>query len=251
MTTPARLEHDPAVPAAPAAPGRQRAALSPLWQLAAPSTQCQRAALPPPLQRAAMPRPWWHAAAGPRGADSTRTLRGDTMVVRGYTMVELLTAVAVVAILAVVAIPSYSAYVVRAKRAQAKTSLVQAAQYLERVYSQSGCYSYTDANSCAKGAATPPGLLVIVPATTATDYAVAFMVAPTATANGQSYTLAATPCGAGPACAGGSTFTDAVCGALTLDNAGAKGALGVSPTLTTSTAPVGPVLAAIQQCWDR
>lgn len=165
---------------------------------------------------------------------------------RGFTLTELMIAVGVVAILAAVAIPSYSAYVVRGKRAEAKTALMQAAQFMERIYSQSGCYGFTDAASCAAGA----GAAVTVPTTAgASDYAVAFSAAPS-TLNNQGYTLAATPCGStGANCTTGSTFTDPACGTLTLDNAGAKGALGVSP-LTTATA-TGATLAAIGQCWDR
>lgn len=165
--------------------------------------------------------------------------------VGGFTLIELMVAVAVVAVLAVVALPSYTAYVTRAKRAQAKTALLQAAQSMERVYSQSGCYGFTDAISCAKGAAVPPGQTVAVPGTSATDYSLAFQGTV-----GPSYTLAATPCGAGTACTSGSTFTDPTCGALTVDNTGAKGALGVSSSVTTANA-TGATLAAIQQCWDR
>jgi len=155
---------------------------------------------------------------------------------RGVTLTELLIVLAVVALLAAIAIPSYSAYVVRGKRAEAKTALLQAAQYMERIYSQSGCYSYTDANSCARGAPVPPGLAVTVPTTTATDYAVTFSVDPTvAVPPGQGFTLQAAP-----------TFTDTDCGTLTLDNAGTKGALGQ----TTATA-TGATLTAIGQCWNR
>ena len=155
---------------------------------------------------------------------------------RGVTLTEMLIVMAVVALLAAIAIPSYSAYVVRGKRAEAKTALLQAAQYMERIYTQSGCYSFTDANSCARGAPIAPGLAVTVPTTTATDYAVTFSVDPTAAVPpGQAFTLAATP-----------IFPDADCGVLTLDNAGTKGALG----MTTATA-TGATLAAIGQCWNR
>jgi type IV pilus assembly protein PilE len=163
--------------------------------------------------------------------------------VRGFSLIELMIAVAVAAILAVVAIPSYSAYVIRSKRAEAKTALLQAAQYLERNFSQAGCYNYADAPSCTAQSGNQAGF----PTTSATDYG----VAPVGGVLGaQTYVLAATPCGAGGACTGGSTFTDPDCGALTLDNTGAKGALAVSATLTTSTA-TGTTLASIQQCWQR
>jgi len=169
-----------------------------------------------------------HAGLRPGGAGAVRAPRG-------FTLVELIIAMAVLALLAAIAIPSYSAYVVRGKRAQAKTSLLQAAQSMERVYSQSGCYTFTDANSCANGAAVPPGLAVTAPpGTTATDYAVTFQAQA-----GQTYSMVATP----------TTFADPACGALTLDNTGAKGALGVS-NLNTTTA-TGATLTSIQQCWDR
>jgi type IV pilus assembly protein PilE len=147
-------------------------------------------------------------------------------------------AVAVVAILAAVAIPSYSAYVIRAKRSEAKTALLQAAQFLERNYSQAGCYNFSDPASCAAGA----GIAVKLPATTsATDYAI-----PAPPLAGQTYTLSATPCGVAGNCASGSVFTDPDCGVLTLDNTGVKGALGGN-TLTAT----GAALAAIQRCWQR
>lgn len=185
------------------------------------------------------------AARGVLQRAGRRVARRPARALGGFTLIELMVAVAVVAVLAVVALPSYTAYVTRAKRAQAKTALLQAAQSMERVYSQSGCYGFTDANSCVKGAAVPPGQAVAVPGTSATDYSLAFQGAVT-----QSYTLVATPCGAGTACTSGSTFTDPTCGALTVDNTGAKAALGVSTSLTTANA-TGATLAAIQQCWDR
>jgi type IV pilus assembly protein PilE len=162
----------------------------------------------------------------------------------GFSLIELMIAVAVVAILAVVAVPSYSAYVVRGKRAEAKTALLQAAQYLERNFSQAGCYNFTDAPTCSGVAAT--GAPVTVPAPSTPDYA----FNPVPALLSQSYVITASPCGVVGGCASGSTFMDPDCGALTLDNAGAKGALAASATLTTATA-TGTTLAAIQQCWQR
>jgi len=159
---------------------------------------------------------------------------------RGFTLVELMVAVAVVAILAAIAIPSYSAYVVRGKRAQAKAALLQAAQFLERNYSSAGCYDFSDAPSCL--ARKPVGAgTAVAPSNTTSDYAMAFGALPAGTLPGQGFTLTATPCGAfAGGCAGGSTFTDAECGTFTLDNTGAKGALA------------GAAAAAVaQQCWGR
>jgi type IV pilus assembly protein PilE len=175
------------------------------------------------------------------------------LALRGFSLIELMITVAVVAILAVVALPSYSAYVIRSKRAEAKTALLQAAQYLERNFSQAGCYDFTDAPSCNNRGPIGNGQAVGVPATSVTDYVIALGAAvppPTAAAPGQGYSLSATPCGEGGGCANGSNFDDPDCGVLTLDQTGAKGAVNVSNSVNTATA-TGTVLAGIQKCWQR
>ncbi len=68
-------------------------------------------------------------------------------VARGFTLVELLIAVAIVAILAAIAYPSYRNQIERSRRADAQTVLMQAAQFMERIYTENGCYN-PDAN-CA------------------------------------------------------------------------------------------------------
>jgi len=148
-------------------------------------------------------------------------------------MIEVLIAVTLVGILAAVAIPQYSAYVIRGQRAAAKTALEQMAQFLERNYTASGCYNFADGPSCvAQG-----GNAVVPPFTSApTDGSAAtygILVAPAA----QSFLVTATPCGAGGGCPATANqgFTDPDCGALTLDNTGAK------------TAAAGTVA----RCWAR
>ncbi len=53
---------------------------------------------------------------------------------RGFTLIELMIAVAIVAILATIAYPSYIQQVRKGRRAQAKTDLVAFTQTLERTF---------------------------------------------------------------------------------------------------------------------
>jgi len=156
----------------------------------------------------------------------------------GFTLVELIVAMAIIAILTAIAVASYTSYVTRAKRAAARQVLVQAAQLLERNYTVSGCYSYTTADACRAGSGTAVSLPQRAPAEGTASYSVAFSPG----TGGQTFTLTATPCGAsGATCsaAGGAFeagYTDPNCGAYTLDNAGTKGVTGTG---------------GVTSCWQR
>jgi len=63
----------------------------------------------------------------------------------GFTLIELMVAVAIVGILASIAIPSYTKYVQRSKRTEAMVALMQAAQIQEKFYSQNLKYAYNPA----------------------------------------------------------------------------------------------------------
>ena len=160
----------------------------------------------------------------------------------GFTMIELLTVLVLVAVLAAIAIPSYSAYVKRGQRAAAKAALQQAAQFLERNYTSSGCYNYTTAAECSAQAGVP----VVSPVTVApTDGGpVVYNIAqpafapPAGFAPGQYFSVTATP-----------TSPDPDCGALTMDNTGQQ---CIAPGGATTCSGAGPAAAAaVAACWQR
>jgi len=61
--------------------------------------------------------------------------------VRGFTLIELVVAVAIVGILTVIVYPSYRTYIVRSSRSAAQTELLQLANLQEKIYLNSNGYS--------------------------------------------------------------------------------------------------------------
>lgn len=60
---------------------------------------------------------------------------------RGFTLIELMMAVAIVAMLASIALPGYTQYVVRSRRAAAQGDLVSASSAMERHFTVAGRYT--------------------------------------------------------------------------------------------------------------
>src|ERR1700682_1711337 len=60
---------------------------------------------------------------------------------KGFTLIELVVAMVIAAILSAIAIPAYSNYVRKARRAEAKTALLDLASLEERYFSTQNIYS--------------------------------------------------------------------------------------------------------------
>ncbi|MBC8519889.1 MAG: prepilin-type N-terminal cleavage/methylation domain-containing protein [Gammaproteobacteria bacterium] len=117
----------------------------------------------------------------------------------GFTLIEMVIALAIIAILMAVSLPSYEEQMVQGRRSDGTTALTIFSQRMERYFLENGSYS---------GATTS-----IYKSTSDNEY---YLLSVTTT--GESYQLLAT--------ATGIQAGDAVCGNLTLNEKGERGITG-------------------------
>lgn len=132
----------------------------------------------------------------------------------GFTLIEVVVVVAILGILTAIAIPSYTAYIMRSNRSDARSQLLMASQWMERVRNESGSY--------ATFGVLPP-TLVQSPATGPARYNIGVNVI-----NPGAYVLTGTAVG---------TMAADVCQTITVTNTGVRGFSGAGSSLQT--------------CWDR
>ena len=131
---------------------------------------------------------------------------------RAFTLIEVMIVVAIIGILAAVAYPSYTEYVERGRRNDAKSVLLEAAQFMERRFTESRTYVGT----------TLPAPFQKSPREGAGWYLLTLSNLGVTT-----YAVTATPI---------STWTPKKCGALTLNQVGAQ-------SVSTSD--------SVADCWNR
>ena len=59
---------------------------------------------------------------------------------RGFTLIEVMITVAIVGVLSAIAYPSYTSSILKGKRAQGRTALVELMQQQERYFTERNCY---------------------------------------------------------------------------------------------------------------
>lgn len=145
------------------------------------------------------------------------------MRTKGFTVIELMFVVAILGILLSIATPYYREYIARGYRADAQSSLLQNAQFLERYYTENNRYVTADGKSL-----TLP--FITSTASGSVIYKFSFKDEPTAS----NYELQAKPVG---------SQSNDKCGIFTFNNFGQRGLITSDSASTDQN--------FVSSCWNR
>lgn len=146
----------------------------------------------------------------------------------GFTLIELMIAVAVVAIMAAIAYPTYQEQLRRGYRSEAKALLMENAQFMERNFTANNCYHRTD-SACSTATVTTALPKTQAPESGTARYNISFVTGePTST----TYSIRAVPAG---------TMSGDQCGTFTLNQLGQQN-ITDKPTGSTKTTA---------ECWAK
>lgn len=157
-----------------------------------------------------------------------------TPCARGFTLIELMIAVAIVGILAAVAYPSYIEYVAKGHRTQLKTQMQAAQQWMERRYSERYFYGQESGKNDAPTAFDAQTFAVSPPAG---EGPARYNLSVSIDASGDSYVITAERAG---------SMENDRCGNPTVNNFGVK---SVVDTSLSGGAYDGDVAKAVSECW--
>lgn len=140
----------------------------------------------------------------------------------GFTLVEVVITMLIVAILAAVAWPSYASYISRARRADARSQLLQVAQFMQRFYAANDSFLQDRAGNKVFGRI--PASLSQSPADTTKIYS---LVIPDATLTDSSFEIRMVPVERG-------LMSNDERATFTLTSAGVRGVLSGTEAANTS-----------------